>query len=71
MNISQEKKHRFVLGLVGLSDMALGIFFALVALRIIPIFDEVSPWVHFLIGGGFFTSGTIMALFNLIPKAEK
>ncbi|MBT3314070.1 MAG: hypothetical protein HN390_05610 [Anaerolineae bacterium] len=68
MNNSPKNTRRLILGLAGLSDMALGIFFVLVALRILPIFENIPSWIFYLIGGGLFTTGTFMAIFSLTPK---
>ncbi len=65
MNNSPENKRRLVLGLAGLLDIGLGVFIVLIALRIIPIFDGLPRWILYLLGGGLFTSGVFMALFNL------
>jgi hypothetical protein len=67
-NKTPQEQKRFVLLLAGLSDVAVGIFFVLVALRIIPLFSEVENWIFFIIGGAFFTTGAFMAIFNLTPK---
>ena len=68
MNNSPKNTRRLVLELAGLSDMALGVFFVLIALGIIPIFENLPRWILYLVGGGLFTSGTFMAIFNLTPK---
>ncbi len=65
MKNTPKNKRRLILGLAGLSDIALGLFFLLIALRIIPLFEELPRWILYLIGGGLFTIGTFMALFNL------
>ncbi len=67
-NTSPQEKKRFALLLAGLSDVALGIFFVLVALRIIPLFGDLDSWIFFLIGGVFFTTGAFMAIFNFSPR---
>lgn len=67
-NKSPQEQRRFILLLVGLSDAATGIFFVLVALRIIPLFTDLESWIFFLIGGVFFTTGSFMILFNLTPR---
>ncbi len=71
MNNSPKNTRRLILGLAGLSDIALGIFFVLIALRIIPIFEGIPSWVFYLIGGLLFTFGTFMAIFNLTSKDEQ
>jgi len=69
-NKSPQEQRRFVLLLAGLSDAALGIFFALVALRVIPIFTDIESWIFFLIGGVFFTSGAFMTIFNISSRGD-
>ena len=67
-NKSPQEQRRIVLLIAGLSDAGIGIFFLLVALRVIPIFTGVPSWIFFLIGGLVFTAGTLFAIFNLTPK---
>ena len=68
MNNSPKNTRRLILGLAGLVDMTLGAFFALIALGIVPIFEDLPRWILYLISGGLFTSGTFMVLFNLTPS---
>lgn len=65
---SPQEQKRLVLLLAGLGDAVIGIFFVLVALRIIPLFSDVESWIFFLIGGLVFTSGAFMVIFNLTPR---
>ena len=67
---SPREQKRFVLLLAGLSDVAVSIFFLLVALRIIPIFSDTESWIFYLIGGAFFLTGSFMVIFNLTPKEQ-
>ncbi len=67
-NKSSQEQKRLVLLLAGLSDVAIGIFFVLVALRIIPLFSDLDSWILFLIGGISFTTGAFMAIFNFSPS---
>jgi hypothetical protein len=67
-NKSPQEQRRFVFLIAGLSDAAIGIFFVLVALRIISIFSDLESWIFFIIGGVFFTTGSFMTIFNLTPK---
>ncbi len=67
-NKSPQEQKRLVLLLAGLSDAAIGIFFVLVALGIIPIFSDIESWIFFIIGGVFFTTGSFMTIFNLTPR---
>ncbi len=67
-NKSPQEQKRFVLLLAGLSDMAMGIFFVLVALRIIPVFADVESRIFFIIGGLLFTTGSFVTFFNISPK---
>jgi len=67
-NKSPQEQKRFIFLLAGLGDTAIGIFFILVALRIIPIFTSVDSWILFLIGGLIFTTGAFVAIFNFSPR---
>ena len=67
-NKSPQEQKRLVLLLAGLSDAAIGIFFVLVALRLIPLFGDVASWIFFVIGGAMFAAGTFMVIFNFSPR---
>ena len=67
-NKSPQEQRRLVLLLAGLSDAALGIFFVLIALRIIPLFTDIESRIFFVIGGLVFIAGTFIAIFNMTPK---
>ncbi|MBT7072179.1 MAG: hypothetical protein HN855_04010 [Anaerolineae bacterium] len=67
-NKSPKKQRRLILGIAGLSDMVFGIFFVLIALGIIPVFEDLPRWIFYLIGGGLFTFGTFLAIFNFSPR---
>ena len=67
-NKSPQERRRLVLLLAGLSDAAIGIFFLLIALRIVPLFTDIESWIFFLIGGAVFVAGSFMAIFNFTPR---
>ena len=65
---SPQEQRRLIFLLAGLSDVAISIFFLLVAVRIIPIFTDTESWIFLLIAGAFFLTGSFVTIFNLTPK---